>query len=43
MNKNLPAAVSDAVAKCMAVDKNKRYSSMDELRTVFGRFLAEGA
>ena len=43
VNKDLPAAVSEAVAKCMAVDKNKRYSSMDELRTVCGRVLAEEA
>jgi serine/threonine-protein kinase len=42
VNKDLPESVSDAVAKCMAVDKNKRYDSMDELRSVFGRFLAAG-
>ncbi len=32
INSALPAGLSDAVMKAMAVDKNKRFQSMDELR-----------
>jgi HEAT repeat protein/tRNA A-37 threonylcarbamoyl transferase component Bud32 len=32
INTALPAGLSDAVMKAMAVDKNKRFQSMDELR-----------
>jgi eukaryotic-like serine/threonine-protein kinase len=32
INSALPAGLSDTVMKAMAVDKNKRYQSMDELR-----------
>jgi serine/threonine-protein kinase len=32
INKRLPQALSDLVMKAMAVDKMKRYQSMDELR-----------
>jgi eukaryotic-like serine/threonine-protein kinase len=32
INNALPPALSDAVMKAMAVDKNKRFQSMDELR-----------
>jgi eukaryotic-like serine/threonine-protein kinase len=32
LNPNVPRALSDLVARCMSVDKSKRFSSMDELR-----------
>jgi serine/threonine-protein kinase len=39
INSALPAALSDAVMKAMAVDKNKRFQSMDELRTTLETFM----
>ena len=38
VNKALPQSLSDLVAKAMAVDKTKRYQSMDELRVAFEIF-----
>jgi serine/threonine-protein kinase len=34
VNKAIPAELSEIVKKAMSVDKLKRYSSMDELRSV---------
>jgi serine/threonine-protein kinase len=39
LNPALPPGVSDAVMKCMAVDKEKRYASMDEVYVALERFL----
>jgi eukaryotic-like serine/threonine-protein kinase len=38
LNPNLPPGLSDLVIKSMAVDKNKRFQTMDELRTALERF-----
>jgi eukaryotic-like serine/threonine-protein kinase len=38
LNPNLPPGLSDLVVKSMAVDKNKRYQTMDELRGALERF-----
>jgi HEAT repeat protein/tRNA A-37 threonylcarbamoyl transferase component Bud32 len=38
LNPNLPPGLSDLVMKAMAVDKNKRFQTMDELRTALERF-----
>jgi len=38
LNPNLPAGLSDLVMKAMAVDKNKRFQTMDELRSALERF-----
>jgi serine/threonine-protein kinase len=38
INSQLPQAVSDLVMKAMAVDKAKRYQSMDELRAALEKF-----
>ncbi len=39
LNPNLPPGLSDLVMKSMAVDKNKRFQSMDELRLALEKFL----
>ena len=39
MNPGLPQGLSDLVVKAMAVDKNKRFQSMEELRAALERFL----
>jgi len=39
INPALPPALSDAVMKSMAVDKNKRFQSMEELRTTLESFM----
>src|SRR3984885_1053264 len=39
VNPALPPGLSDVVMKSMAVDKNKRYQSMDEFRVVLEKFL----
>ena len=39
INTALPQGLSDAVMKAMAVDKNKRFQSMDELRTMLESYL----
>ncbi len=39
LNPALPQGVSDVVMKCMAVDKDKRYASMDEVHVALERFL----
>jgi eukaryotic-like serine/threonine-protein kinase len=39
VNPQLPKELSDLVAKCMAVDKNKRFQNMDELRHALETFL----
>jgi eukaryotic-like serine/threonine-protein kinase len=39
INSALPQGLSDAVMKAMAVDKNKRFQSMDELRGVLESYM----
>jgi HEAT repeat protein/tRNA A-37 threonylcarbamoyl transferase component Bud32 len=39
INSALPAGLSEAVMKAMAVDKNKRFQSMDELRTTLESYM----
>ena len=39
LNPALPKGVSDVVMKCMSVDKEKRYSSMEEVSVALERFL----
>jgi HEAT repeat protein/tRNA A-37 threonylcarbamoyl transferase component Bud32 len=39
INPALPQGLSDAVMKAMAVDKNKRFQSMDELRSALESFM----
>ncbi|HTV79434.1 MAG TPA: HEAT repeat domain-containing protein [Steroidobacteraceae bacterium] len=39
INAALPQGLSDAVMKAMAVDKNKRFQSMDELRSALEAYL----
>jgi serine/threonine-protein kinase len=39
LNKNLPKGLNDLVVKCMALDKTKRFQSMDELRLALEAFL----
>jgi HEAT repeat protein/tRNA A-37 threonylcarbamoyl transferase component Bud32 len=39
LNPNLPPGLSDLVMKSMAVDKTKRFQSMDELRIALEKFL----
>ncbi len=39
INSALPAGLSDAVMKAMAVDKNKRFQSMDELRATLESYM----
>jgi len=39
INSALPPALSDAVMKAMAVDKNKRHQSMEELRVALESFM----
>ena len=39
VNPEVPQELSDIVAKAMAVDKNKRFDSMDELRLALQPFL----
>jgi hypothetical protein len=38
VNKALPQALSDVVMKAMAVDKTKRFQSMDELKLALEKF-----
>ncbi|MBS0396714.1 MAG: serine/threonine protein kinase, partial [Proteobacteria bacterium] len=38
INSQLPQALSDVIVKAMAVDKAKRYQSMDELRVALEKF-----
>ena len=38
LNPNLPPGLSDLVMKAMAVDKNKRFQTMEELRAALERF-----
>jgi len=38
LNPNLPPGLSELVTKAMAVDKNKRFQTMDELRVALERF-----
>jgi serine/threonine-protein kinase len=35
----LPQGLSDVMMKCMSVDKEKRYASMDEVSVALERFL----
>lgn len=39
LNPALPQGLSDAIMKCMSVDKEKRYTSMDEVHVALERFL----
>jgi serine/threonine-protein kinase len=39
LNPNIPQELSDIVTRCMAVDKSKRFSTMEELRGVIAPFL----
>ncbi len=39
LNPALPQGVSDLIMKCMAVDKEKRFASMDEVGVALERFL----
>jgi serine/threonine-protein kinase len=39
LNPALPQGLSDVVLKCMAVDKEKRFASMDEVSVALERFL----
>ncbi len=39
INPALPAGLSELVVKAMAVDKTKRFQSMDELRAALGKYL----
>ncbi|HEV7136805.1 MAG TPA: HEAT repeat domain-containing protein [Steroidobacteraceae bacterium] len=39
VNPALPAGLSDLVMKSMAVDKNKRFQSMDELRAALAKYM----
>jgi eukaryotic-like serine/threonine-protein kinase len=39
LNPALPQGISDAVMKCMSVDKEKRFASMDEVSVALERFL----
>jgi serine/threonine protein kinase len=39
INSALPQGLSDAVMKAMAVDKNKRFQSMDELRSMLESYM----
>jgi eukaryotic-like serine/threonine-protein kinase len=39
INSALPAGLSEAVMKAMAVDKNKRFQSMEELRTTLESYM----
>jgi eukaryotic-like serine/threonine-protein kinase len=38
VNPNLPPGLSDLVMRAMAVDKNKRFQTMEELRVALERF-----
>jgi serine/threonine protein kinase len=38
LGKNLPPGLSDLVMKAMAVDKTKRFQTMEELRAALERF-----
>jgi HEAT repeat protein/tRNA A-37 threonylcarbamoyl transferase component Bud32 len=39
LNPSLPQGISDLVMKCMAVDKDKRFTTMDEVSVALERFL----
>ncbi|MDP9199941.1 MAG: protein kinase, partial [Pseudomonadota bacterium] len=39
LNPALPQGLSDVIMKCMSVDKEKRYASMDEVSVALERFL----
>jgi eukaryotic-like serine/threonine-protein kinase len=43
LNPNVPRELSDLVARCMSVDKSKRFSSMDELRLALTPFRGTGS
>jgi eukaryotic-like serine/threonine-protein kinase len=38
LNPSVPRALSDVISKCMSVDKTKRFSSMEELRSALAPF-----
>jgi serine/threonine-protein kinase len=40
VNPNLPPGLSDLVMRAMAVDKTKRFQTMEELRLALERYLA---
>jgi serine/threonine-protein kinase len=39
VNPNLPPGLADAVSKAMAVDKTKRFQTMEEMRVALARYL----
>jgi serine/threonine-protein kinase len=39
LNPALPQGISDLVMKCMSVDKEKRFSTMEEVNVALERFL----
>ena len=39
LNPAIPEAISDAISRCMSVDKQRRFSTMEELAGVLGGFL----
>jgi serine/threonine-protein kinase len=39
LNPALPAGLSELITKAMAVDKNKRFQSMDELRGALAKYM----
>jgi serine/threonine-protein kinase len=39
LNPALPQGLSDLIMKCMSVDKEKRFASMDEVGVALERFL----
>jgi hypothetical protein len=39
LNPSLPQGMSDLIMKCMALDKEKRFASMDEVGVALERFL----
>jgi serine/threonine-protein kinase len=41
VNPAIPQGLSDCIARCMSVDKSKRFGSMEELRTAIGRFFVK--
>jgi eukaryotic-like serine/threonine-protein kinase len=43
LNPSVPAGLSDLVARCMAVDKSKRYASMDDVYAALQTFRGAGS
>jgi serine/threonine-protein kinase len=43
LNPNVPEALSELIGRCMAVDKSKRLSSMDEMRHALAPFFGKEA